>query len=144
MADLALAGVMAIWGSTFAVVRVLVGGSEPAVSPMLLVAVRMGVASALLVLWLALRGDLRLGRAVWRDGLICAALLGGGFLLQIEGQRRTTASRSGFLTGLVVVFVPLLELILFRKRPSVPISSSGTLLRGWYMASRSMRSRCRR
>lgn len=123
MADLALAGVMAIWGSTFAVVRVLVGGSEPAVSPMLLVAVRMGVASALLVLWLALRGDLRLGRAVWRDGLICAALLGGGFLLQIEGQRRTTASRSGFLTGLVVVFVPLLELILFRKRPSVPAAA---------------------
>jgi len=114
---------MAIWGSTFAVVRVLVGGSEPAVSPMLLVAVRMGVASALLVLWLALRGDLRLGRAVWRDGLICAALLGGGFLLQIEGQRRTTASRSGFLTGLVVVFVPLLELILFRKRPSVPAAA---------------------
>ena len=123
MADLALAGVMAIWGSTFAVVRVLVGGSEPAVSPMLLVAVRMGVASALLVLWLALRGDLRLGRAVWRDGLICAALLGGGFLLQIEGQRRTTASRSGFLTGLVVVFVPLLELILFRQRPSVPAAA---------------------
>ena len=114
---------MAIWGSTFAVVRVLVGGSEPAVSPMLLVAVRMGLASALLVLWLALRGDLRLGRAVWRDGLICAALLGGGFLLQIEGQRRTTASRSGFLTGLVVVFVPLLELILFRKRPSVPAAA---------------------
>ena len=123
MADLALAGVMAIWGSTFAVVRVLVGGSEPAVSPMLLVAVRMGLASALLVLWLALRGDLRLGRAVWRDGIICAALLGGGFLLQIEGQRRTTASRSGFLTGLVVVFVPLLELILFRKRPSVPAAA---------------------
>ena len=123
MADLALAGVMAIWGSTFAVVRVLVGGSDPAVSPLLLVAVRMAVASALLVAWLALRGELRVGRAVWRDGLVCAALLGGGFLLQIEGQHRTTASRSGFLTGLLVVFVPLLELILFRKRPSAPVTA---------------------
>ncbi|HKB75110.1 MAG TPA: hypothetical protein VKC58_00850, partial [Myxococcales bacterium] len=85
MADLALAGIMAIWGSTFAVVRVLVGGSEAPVSPLLLVAVRMALATALLFAWMAARGELRFSRALWRDGLICAALLGGGFLLQIEG-----------------------------------------------------------
>ncbi len=123
MADLALAGIMAIWGSTFAVVRTLVGGSDGPVSPMLLVAVRMTLASVLLLCWLALRGERRFTRALWRDGLICAALLGAGFLLQIEGQHRTTASRSGFLTGLVVVFVPVLELILFRKRPPVPAAA---------------------
>ena len=120
MADLALAGIMAIWGSTFAVVRVLVGGSEAPVSPLLLVAVRMALATALLFAWMAARGELRFSRALWRDGLICAALLGGGILLQIEGQHRTTASRSGFLTGLLVVFVPLLDWLLFRKRPSLP------------------------
>ncbi|HYZ88397.1 MAG TPA: DMT family transporter [Myxococcales bacterium] len=119
MADLALAAVMAIWGSTFAMVRTLVGGTDAPVSPILLVAVRMAVASTLLFVWLAARRQLRFGPALWRDGLICAALLGGGFLLQIEGQHRTTASRSGFLTGLVVVFVPLIELMLFRKRPSI-------------------------
>ncbi|HWE23343.1 MAG TPA: DMT family transporter [Myxococcales bacterium] len=119
MADLALAAVMAIWGSTFAVVRTLVGGDAAPVSPLLLVAVRMVLASALLLGWLAARGQLRFSPGVWRDGLVCAALLGGGFLLQIEGQHRTTASRSGFLTGLVVVFVPLIELLLFRKRPSL-------------------------
>ena len=118
MADLALAAIMAIWGSTFAVVRALVGGGEAPFSPMLLVAVRMGLASALLAGWMAVRGELRWSRGLWRDGLLCAALLGGGFLLQIEGQHRTTASRSGFLTGLLVVFVPLIELVLFRKRPS--------------------------
>jgi len=123
VADLALAGIMAIWGSTFAVVRTLVGGSDGPVSPMLLVAVRMTLASVLLLCWLALRGERRFTRALWRDGLICAALLGAGFLLQIEGQHRTTASRSGFLTGLVVVFVPVLELILFRKRPPVPAAA---------------------
>jgi drug/metabolite transporter (DMT)-like permease len=123
VADLALAGIMAIWGSTFAVVRTLVGGSDGPVSPMLLVAVRMALASVLLLCWLALRGERRFSRALWRDGLVCAALLGAGFLLQIEGQHRTTASRSGFLTGLLVVFVPVLELILFRKRPSVPAAA---------------------
>jgi drug/metabolite transporter (DMT)-like permease len=117
--DLALAAVMAIWGSTFAVVRKLIGGGSAPVSPMLLVAVRMGVASLLLFVWLAVRKQLRFSPALWRDGLVCAALLGGGFLLQIEGQQRTTASRSGFLTGLVVVFVPLLEFLFFRKRPSI-------------------------
>jgi drug/metabolite transporter (DMT)-like permease len=120
VADLALAFVMAIWGSTFAVVRVLVGGGDAPFSPMLLVAVRMAVASALLLGWLAVRGELRMDRGLWRDGLACAVLLGGGFLLQIEGQHRTTASRSGFLTGLLVVFVPLLEWLFLRKRPAVP------------------------
>jgi drug/metabolite transporter (DMT)-like permease len=85
-----------------------------------LVAVRMGMASALLLVFLALRGALRFSPGLLRDGLLCALLLGVGFLLQIEGQHRTTASRSGFLTGLLVVFVPLLEFALFRKRPGLP------------------------
>jgi drug/metabolite transporter (DMT)-like permease len=110
---------MAVWGSTFAVVRRLIGGDGAPVSPLLLVALRMGIASALLFVWLAARRQLRFTTALWRDGLLCAALLGGGFVLQIEGQHLTTASRSGFLTGLVVVFVPLFEFLFFRKRPSI-------------------------
>ena len=127
MADLALAAIMAIWGSTFAIVRVLVGGGSAPVSPVLLVAVRMALAAALLFAWMAARGRLRFDRATWRDGLWCALLLGAGFVLQIEGQHRTTASRSGFLTGLLVVFVPILELLLFRKRPG-PAAMAGIAL----------------
>src|SRR6059058_2522592 len=128
MADLALVVLMAVWGSTFAIVRVLVGSGSSPVSPILLVAVRMAVAFALLFVFLAFRGGLKatpMLRALalpdlLRDGLVCAALLGGGFLLQIEGQHRTTASRSGFLTGLLVVFVPLIEFFFFKKRPAAP------------------------
>src|SRR3982750_3366824 len=109
MADLALVALMAVWGSTFAIVRVLVGSGSSPVSPILLVAVRMALAFALLLVLLGLRSGLRLGRGLLRDVLVFAALLGAGFILQIEGQHRTTASRSGFLTGLLVVFVPLLE-----------------------------------
>jgi drug/metabolite transporter (DMT)-like permease len=118
MADLALVVIMAVWGSTFAIVRTLVGGEQPPVSPVLLVAVRMALAAALLLVWLAARAGLRRSAALLRDGGVCALLLGGGFLLQIEGQHRTTASRSGFLTGLLVVFVPVIEYALFRRRPS--------------------------
>lgn len=128
MADLALVAIMAIWGSTFALSRLLLGGGGPpaVASPLLLVALRMGLAAGLLALFLVAtpRGRLQLraaGRgALLRDGLLCGALLGLGFLLQIEGLQRTTASRSGFLTGLLVVFVPLFELVAFRKRPALP------------------------
>jgi drug/metabolite transporter (DMT)-like permease len=122
MADLALGGIMAIWGSSFAILRALLGESQG--SPLALVAVRMALASALLALWLALRRPeaLRalLRRELLRDGLFAGALLGIGFLLQTEGLLRTTASRSGFLTGVLVVLVPLLEFALFRKRPAPP------------------------
>src|SRR5256885_13605565 len=123
MADLALVVLMAVWGSTFAIVRVLVGSGSSPVSPSLLVAVRMAVAFALLLFSLALRGGIRLSRDLLRAGLVCAVFLGAGFLLQIEGQHRTTASRSGFLTGLLVVFVPLIELVFFKNRPSAPAAA---------------------
>jgi len=122
MADLALAGIMAIWGSSFAILRSLLGTAQG--SPLALVAVRMTLASALLTVYLALfrPQDLKalLRRDLLRDGLFAGALLGIGFLLQTEGLSRTTASRSGFLTGVLVVLVPLLEFALFRKRPSPP------------------------
>ena len=122
MADLALAGIMAIWGSSFAILRALLGTAQG--SPLALVAVRMTLASALLTVYLALfrPQDLKalLRRDLLRDGLFAGALLGIGFLLQTEGLSRTTASRSGFLTGVLVVLVPLLEFALFRKRPSPP------------------------
>ena len=112
---------MAVWGSSFAILRGLMGGA--AATPLLLVAVRMALASALLFAFLALfrRGDLRALRGtLLRDGVFCGALLGVGFLLQTEGLQRTTASRSGFLTGMLVVLVPVLEFVLFRKRPALP------------------------
>jgi len=121
LADLALTLIMAVWGSSFAVLRGLMNGE--AASPLALVAVRMALASGLLLAALALfrRGDLRALRgALLRDGIFCGALLGAGFLLQTEGLQRTTASRSGFLTGLLVVMVPLLEFLIFRKRPPLP------------------------
>jgi drug/metabolite transporter (DMT)-like permease len=122
MADLALAGIMAIWGSSFAILRALLGGA--AGSPLALVAVRMAIASILLALYLLLFRPQELKalfrRELLRDGLFIGALLGAGFLLQTEGLLRTTASRSGFLTGTLVAFVPLIEFALFRRRPPLP------------------------
>lgn len=121
---------MAVWGSSFAILRSLLG--ESAASPLALVAVRMTMACALLVGFLAAtrrgRAQLRALRGpLLRDGMFAGALLGTGFLLQIEGLQRTTASRSGFLTGTLVVLTPLIEFAVFRKRPSAP-ALAGVLL----------------
>src|SRR5438270_12334197 len=112
---------MAVWGSSFAVLRGLMGGA--AATPLALVAVRMALATGLLAVFMIAfrRADLRALRGpLLRDGLFCGALLGIGFLLQTEGLQRTTASRSGFLTGMLVVLTPLLELLLYGKRPPLP------------------------
>src|SRR5438445_1263478 len=121
LADLALTLIMAVWGSSFAILRSLLGAGEA--SPLLLVAVRMAIASVLLAGFMALSpGHRALLRAIrgelLRDGVFAGGLLGIGFLLQTEGLQRTTASRSGFLTGTLVVMVPLIEFGLFRKRPT--------------------------
>jgi len=43
-------------------------------------------------------------------------LLALGYALQTAGLERTTVSSAGFITGLYVVFTPLLALLLFRTR----------------------------
>jgi drug/metabolite transporter (DMT)-like permease len=44
-------------------------------------------------------------------GLLVGLFLGAGFLLQVKGLEYTTAQRSGFFTGLLVVLVPPLALL---------------------------------
>ena len=46
------------------------------------------------------------------DGLILGIILAAIFWLQVDGLRFTTASKSGFITGLVVIFTPLVSLLL--------------------------------
>ncbi len=44
-----------------------------------------------------------------------------GYWFQNEGLQRTTTSNSAFITGLFVVFTPLLETVVTRRRPSVNV-----------------------
>ncbi|MGH2684467.1 MAG: DMT family transporter [Actinomycetota bacterium] len=52
--------------------------------------------------------------------LLPGSFLGGlifvAYILQTEGLLRTSATNAGFITGLYVVFVPILGLVLFRHR----------------------------
>ena len=48
-------------------------------------------------------------------GLVLGGLMFVAFLLQSAGLQRTTATNAGFVTGLYVVFTPVLGLVLFRR-----------------------------
>lgn len=112
-AELYLLSITLIWGSTFAVSKIVLAS----VSPYMLQAVRFALAA--LVVGIYTRRDIRATtRASLRSGLILGLLLGTGFLLQTVGLTLTSASRTGFLTGTMVVFTPLLQLALERRAPT--------------------------
>ena len=108
---LALIAVTAVWGVTFVQVKDAV-----ALYPLFaFLAVRFGIASLVLAAPAARR--LRtLGREGGVAGAALGLLLALGYALQTAGLERTTVSSAGFITGLYVVFTPLLALVLFRTR----------------------------
>ncbi len=109
MATAALILVTAVWGITFVQVKDAVE-----LYPLLaFLAIRYLIATAALAP-IAVR---RLG-GFGRDGLVAGSVLGVlialGIGLQTAGLERTTVTSTGFITGLYVLFTPLLGLALFR------------------------------
>jgi drug/metabolite transporter (DMT)-like permease len=98
--------VVAVWGSTF----VLVKDALADVSPLLFNLLRMTL--AFLFLAVVYRGQWkRLTRRAWIGGAVVGLFLAMGYQFQTAGLLRTTPSKSAFLTGLTVVLVPLLASI---------------------------------
>ncbi len=65
--------------------------------------------------------------AVWRDGAIGGMWLFAGFAFQTVGLTETDATNSALITGLYVVFTPLLAAVWSRRMPS-PWVVVGTVL----------------
>ncbi len=126
MAELALLLLTIFWGSTFLLTKRILATTSPGVFLSLrfgLAAVAMGI-----VWWLVhRRRPVRLTPGLWRDGTLLGLTMAGGFLLQTIGLRYTTAPRSGFLTGLTVLFVPLVARF-GMKKPVAPATWIGVSL----------------
>ena len=102
LAHLLLLATVAVWGATFVVVkRALLD-----CSPLLFNQLRMLLAFLALAC-VNFRSLRQMTRASVYAGAIAGVLLATGYELQTAGLVSTTASRSAFLTGLVVVLVPL-------------------------------------
>ena len=102
LAHLLLLATVLVWGGTF----VLVKDALNDVTPLLFNLLRMTL--AFLVLAIVNHRHLRgLSRGATVSGVIVGVLLAAGYQFQTSGLARTTPAKSAFITGLVVVFVPL-------------------------------------
>jgi drug/metabolite transporter (DMT)-like permease len=110
-AHLLLLGVVIVWGSTF----VLVKDALSDISPLLFNLLRMILATACLALVYG-RHLGSIGRRAVFSGGLTGLFLAMGYQFQTAGLRLTTPSKSAFITGMVVVIVPLL-LIIPKLRP---------------------------
>lgn len=61
-----------------------------------------------------------ISRYALRSGLIVGICLAAGYQFQTAGLARTTAAKSAFITGLVVVFVPLFTLVPALRSSNTP------------------------
>ncbi len=114
-ADLALALVAMVWGGTF----VLVKSALADVSPVLFIGLRFTAATIALGVLYVLNPSETGRRGGWAGGVVTGALLYLGYLLQTLGLRLTTPAKSGFITGLYIVLVPLAASIVYRKAPQL-------------------------
>jgi drug/metabolite transporter (DMT)-like permease len=131
-AETALLALTLIWGGTFSIVKI--GMRE--IAPVTLIAIRFLVAGAC-ILALFWRKIFPLTSQQVVKGCIVGLLLFLGFVPQNIGLTMTTASKSAFITGMMVVFVPLLQFIVERRAPKVG-NIAGVMLVGvglWFLTS---------
>ncbi len=113
LADLGLFYAAVIWGATFVIVQWALTG----VDAVTMVGYRFLVAGGLLLVYLSLKSKPLL--TDWPKALWLAAILWSLYASQTIGLNYTTASNSGFITGLFVVFVPIFLVAIFKRRPTV-------------------------
>ena len=127
LAHILLLATALVWGATFTLVKAAIAD----VSPLLFNLLRMTLASVVLAVI-----NRRHLREVTRPQLLAGALaglfLGAGYQFQTLGLGRTTPAKCAFITGMLVVLVPIFTLVPAIRpagtpRPSV-LAGIGTLL----------------
>lgn len=113
LADAGLFYAAAVWGATFFMVKDALTG----IDPVILVAYRFLIAGLIMLVFL-----LATKRPILKDlgrGTVLALLLWSLYIPQTIGLGYTTASNSGFITGLFVIFVPIFMRSVVNRRPTV-------------------------
>ncbi|RLB72346.1 MAG: EamA/RhaT family transporter [Deltaproteobacteria bacterium] len=133
-AELILASVTLFWGATFPIVK-------DAITEMPVLAflwVRFAIAAIILAFLAGKRGFATLDRRGWKVGVLLGTLLALAFIFQTFGLERTSSANAGFLTGLGVIWVPLLAGPLLKKpaalgsKIGVGFALVGLLLLTWH------------
>lgn len=109
-ATLLLFGVTFVWGFTFVTTQDLLKQMDAAD----IMVWRFGIA-AVVMFAVNPRAIINLPRKHKKHGLYLGMALGIGYLFQLAGLSQTTATASGFITGLFVVLTPILAGVLLKE-----------------------------
>ena len=122
MAELMLVLVTMFWGGTFPLVK----GAIAQVPVMAFLWVRFAVAALLLLVWAGPRTIAGLGKNGVQRGIWLGILLFLSYAFQTFGLAKTSSANCAFVTGLNVVWVPLLAGPILGK-PAAPGSRIGVV-----------------
>jgi drug/metabolite transporter (DMT)-like permease len=128
-AELALAGVTIIWGTTFVVVKFALAE----VSTFVFLTLRFWIAA--IALFVIYRGAVR--KKSLGAGVLAGTLLFTAYVFQTRGLELTTPSKSAFLTGLSIPTVPLVSAFVYKVKPrfvevaGILVASLGMMLMTW-------------
>lgn len=113
-ADLSLLSITIVWGSSFILMKNLLDYTPV----FAYLALRFLLASA--ILFILFRKRLKnITMKTLKLGILVGLTVFGGMALQVSGLKFTTASNSGFITGLNVVMVPVFSAIYLKKKPPI-------------------------
>jgi len=133
-AEFMLVTVTLFWGATFPIVKEAI-----AILPvMAFLWIRFALAAVLLGFIAGKGGFATLDKKGWQKGILLGTLLFLSYLFQTFGLESTSSTNAGFLTGLNVVWVPLLAGPLLKKSAAtgakigVAIALSGLVLLTWH------------
>ncbi|MBP6456785.1 MAG: DMT family transporter [Chitinophagaceae bacterium] len=100
-----------LWSGTFAIIKDAIND----ISPMAFVAIRFGIAGIILLPFMK---DKVFTKQNILAGVFLGTLLCVEFATQTFGLKFTTATKSGFLTGTAVIMVPLMQVMIKKRKPT--------------------------
>jgi drug/metabolite transporter (DMT)-like permease len=133
-AEFMLITVTLFWGATFPIVKEAI----ELLPVMAFLWIRFALAAVILGFMAGRSGFATLDRQGWLKGMFLGSLLFMSYLFQTFGLEQTSSANAGFLTGLNVVWVPLLAGPLLKKpaafgaKIGVAIALCGLVLLTWH------------
>jgi len=108
-AELALVGITVIWGLTFVFTKnsLITAGHPQGLQPFVFLAWRFALASVAMAI-LCYKRYSNVNRPTLLAGAVMGTVLFASYAFQTFGLRYTTAGNAGFITGLFIVFTPML------------------------------------
>ena len=113
-ADVSLLLVALIWGTTYVASKDVVS----AVPVMQFLFIRF-LLTTILMLPLTIGAIRKADRSTWITGIVFGAFLFAIFTLETFGVAYTSAANAGFIISLFAVMVPLIDSIIYRRRPRI-------------------------